>query len=243
MRDGDKLRMQQGSNSESEIVTERAIFFTGEIAANLRVREKGQVFLSGGSPRRWEWQSEESLVHRSARDFPSENTQCPLLLNHIPIPNRDLLIATAPSLEAPDQGSIRRTLFRRFGAVFCGVSGLSPVSGSGLGVVGRGFEGGTRRVIGVCVGVAFGWSAVFLFLMMRSSWVRSVLASRFGVVKIALLYGPFIWMVMSLAVIPILAHRAPTIGIRWWIQLIGHFPFVGIPIVASSSRRTSRASA
>jgi hypothetical protein len=45
-------------------------------------------------------------------------------------------------------------------------------------------------------------------------------------------------MVMSLGVIPILVHRSPTIGIRWWIQLIGHIPFVGIPIVASSGRRS-----
>jgi hypothetical protein len=82
-------------------------------------------------------------------------------------------------------------------------------------------------------GVAFGWSAVFLFLVMRWSWIRGVLTSRFGVVKVASLYGPCIWMVMSLAVIPLLVHRPPTISIRWWIQLIGHIPFVGIPIVAS----------
>jgi len=51
--------------------------------------------------------------------------------------------------------------------------------------------------------------------------------------KVAALYGPFIWMVMSLVVIPLLLHRPPTITIRWWIQLIGHIPFVGVPIVAS----------
>jgi len=37
----------------------------------------------------------------------------------------------------------------------------------------------------------------------------------------------------SLAVIPFLVHRPPAISIRWWIQLIGHIPFVGLPIVAS----------
>jgi len=40
--------------------------------------------------------------------------------------------------------------------------------------------------------------------------------------------------VMSLVVIPLLVHHAPTFSIRWWIQLVGHFPFVGLPIVASS---------
>lgn len=97
-------------------------------------------------------------------------------------------------------------------------------------------DGGTRTaVIGVLMhfGVAFGWSAVFLFLAMRSSWLRRVLASRYGVVKVAAVYGPFIWLMMSLVVIPLLLQRPPSINIRWWVQLIGHFPFVGVPIVAS----------
>jgi hypothetical protein len=85
-------------------------------------------------------------------------------------------------------------------------------------------------------GVAFGWSAVFLFLVMRSRWVLDLLASRNGVAKVASLYGPFIWMVMSLVVIPLLVHRPPAIGFRWWVQLIGHIPFVGLPIVATLGR-------
>ena len=105
-------------------------------------------------------------------------------------------------------------------------------------------NGGTKTVvIGVLMhfGVAFGWSAVFLFLVLRVSRVRRILTTPYGLVKIASLYGPLIWMVMSLAVIPLLLRRAPTISIRWWVQLIGHIPFVGIPIVASSSRWTPRA--
>jgi hypothetical protein len=86
------------------------------------------------------------------------------------------------------------------------------------------------------VGVAFGWSAVFLLVVMRLRWIRETLDSRYGVVKVASLYGPFIWVVMSFVVIPTLVHRPPTIGVRWLVQLIGHFPFVGLPIVASSAR-------
>jgi len=85
-------------------------------------------------------------------------------------------------------------------------------------------------------GVAFGWSAVFLFLGMRSRWIRDLLDSRNGVAKVASLYGPFVWIVMSLAVIPLLFHRPPAINLRWWVQLIGHIPFVGLPIVASIAR-------
>lgn len=100
----------------------------------------------------------------------------------------------------------------------------------------KALDGGTSTaLIGVLMhfGVAFGWSAVFLLLVQRSAWLRRVLASRYGIVKVAAVYGPFIWMVMSLIVIPLLLHRPPTITNRWWVQLIGHFPFVGLPIVAS----------
>jgi hypothetical protein len=44
-------------------------------------------------------------------------------------------------------------------------------------------------------------------------------------------------MVMFLGVIPLLVHRPPTIGVRWWVQLIGHFPFVGVPIAGASRGR------
>jgi len=99
-------------------------------------------------------------------------------------------------------------------------------------------NGGRRTaLIGLLMhfGVAFAWSAVFLFLLLRWEWIRGLLAARHGVLKVAALYGPFIWMVMSLVVIPALTRRPPRITLRWWIQWFGHIPFVGIPIVASSA--------
>lgn len=83
------------------------------------------------------------------------------------------------------------------------------------------------------VSVAFTWSALFLFVVLRWDWIRRLLASRFGVVRVASFYGPFIWLTMSLVVIPLLLHRPPSITARWWIQLIGHIPFVALPMVAS----------
>jgi hypothetical protein len=105
------------------------------------------------------------------------------------------------------------------------------------------FTGGARTTaLGVIMhcGVAFGWSAVFVFVIARSAWIRGVLASRFGALRVASVYGPAIWLVMSLLVIPVLLHRPPTISIRWWVQLFAHFPFVGIPIVASASMGATR---
>jgi uncharacterized membrane protein YagU involved in acid resistance len=101
------------------------------------------------------------------------------------------------------------------------------------------FDGGMRTAaVGVLMhfGVALGWSAVFLLLVLSSSWIRGVLASPYGVITVAAIYGPLIWIVMSLAVLPMLTHRPPTINIRWWVQLVGHAPFVGLPIVAALGR-------
>lgn len=100
-------------------------------------------------------------------------------------------------------------------------------------------EGGTRTVIiglAMHVLVAFTWSAIFLMLVNSWPWLRHVLASRGGVFKIAIVYGPFVWAAMSLIVIPLLTKRAPNVTIRWWIQLAGHALFVGLPIVWAIGR-------
>ena len=99
------------------------------------------------------------------------------------------------------------------------------------------FDGGlSTAIVGVLMhfGVAFAWSAVFLFLVLRWRFVGDLLASPSGPAKVGALYGPLVWMVMSLVVIPLLVQRPPTIGVRWWVQLIGHAPFVGLPIAAAS---------
>ena len=96
--------------------------------------------------------------------------------------------------------------------------------------------GGTRTAaIGLLMhfGVAFGWSVVFLLLAMNSARLRTLLERRYGVATAASMYGPFVWMAMSLAIIPWLVRRPPTINIRWWVQFVGHAPFVGLPIAAS----------
>jgi hypothetical protein len=95
-------------------------------------------------------------------------------------------------------------------------------------------QGGTRTaLIGVLMhfGVAFGWSTVFLLIAANSSFVRRVLTAPYGVIRVASVYGPCIWLVMSLVVIPTLLHRPATINYRWWVQLIGHIPFVAVPMV------------
>ena len=100
--------------------------------------------------------------------------------------------------------------------------------------------GNTTVLIGILMhfSVAFFWSAVFLFVMMRMGWVQRILASPAGTIKMAALYGPSIWLVMSFLVIPAFLHHPPAITSRWWIQFIGHFPFVGLPMVTSLAGRS-----
>lgn len=95
-------------------------------------------------------------------------------------------------------------------------------------------EGGTATAaLGVLVhiGVAFWWSGVFVLAYTRLSGLRRVTSSAAGALLVACVYGPLVWIVMSLVVIPALTQTAPTVTARWWIQLAGHAAFVGTPIV------------
>jgi len=119
------------------------------------------------------------------------------------------------------------TFSRLFQGVASTVLGPSAIDG-----------GAGPTTIGVLMhcGVAFGWSAIFIFGLMRLGAIRRILASRYGAIKISVCYGPFVWTVMSLAVIPVLLKRPPAITFRWGVQLIGHFFFVGVPIVVSACK-------
>lgn len=133
-------------------------------------------------------------------------------------------------------------LFATASALLFGNTVVRLWQGVAFTVVGqRAFEGGGRTVLlGLLMhfGVAFGWSAVFLALYETVAPLRRLTSTRGGVVGVAAVYGPAIWMVMSLVVIPVLIHRQPAFTARWWVQLVGHFPFVGLPIVSSIARRT-----
>jgi hypothetical protein len=99
--------------------------------------------------------------------------------------------------------------------------------------------GGTRMaLIGVLMhlGVALFWTTAFLVLV--SSWPRlqRIITTTAGIVAVAAIYGPVIWLVMSFVVIPLLTGRPTAVTVRWWVQLFGHIPFVALPIVAMIAR-------
>lgn len=111
----------------------------------------------------------------------------------------------------------------------------------------RMFTGGVSTVLlGVLMhfGVAFAWTALFMLLVTRSAWLRRMLDSPYGVLKVAAVYGPMIWIVMSAIVIPMLTGRPlAALSGRWWIQLAGHVVFVGVPIVWAVWRGTGTGTA
>jgi hypothetical protein len=129
-------------------------------------------------------------------------------------------------------------------AFFYGSSATRLFQGVAATLLGNSaLEGGLRTAaVGLAMhfGVAFGWSAVFLSIATASSGLRKLLARPGGIVLVAAIYGPLVWMAMSLAVIPSLLHRPPAINFRWWVQFVGHFPFVGLPIVWSIARGVRR---
>jgi hypothetical protein len=50
----------------------------------------------------------------------------------------------------------------------------------------------------------------------------------------AAIYGPVIWLVMTFIVIPAFVHRPPTISAIWWVNLVGHIPFIVLPMIWAS---------
>jgi hypothetical protein len=111
-------------------------------------------------------------------------------------------------------------------------------------------QGGARTaLIGVImhIGVALLWTSVFFALYSASPRLRRLVSTPSGVIGVAAIYGPFIWIVMSFVVIQLLTGRSPTIAPRWFVQLFAHIPFVALPIVAMIARRigvaTGRANA
>ncbi|MBW7935117.1 MAG: hypothetical protein H3C62_16215 [Gemmatimonadaceae bacterium] len=95
---------------------------------------------------------------------------------------------------------------------------------------------GTLVGLGVHFCVALWWSFVFLFAHTQSAALRRLVSTTGGMAVVASLYGPAIWCVMSLLVIPVMTHTPTVITVRWVIQLCGHALFVGLPIVWTGRR-------
>jgi hypothetical protein len=98
---------------------------------------------------------------------------------------------------------------------------------------------GTRGIlagIGAHLSIAFVWSAIFVTALAVSARLRRTVASPGGALAVACVYGPIIWLVMSLGLLPLLTGRAPSFSYRWWVQVFAHIPFVALPLVFTARR-------
>jgi hypothetical protein len=124
-----------------------------------------------------------------------------------------------------------------FGVFVRGVPVTRVWQGVASVLVGKGaIDGGMQMVaLGLLMHftVAFTWSALLLFAVQRSHWLRAVLDSDYGILKVAAVLGPFIWLCMSLVVIPAFVHRMPVINVGYMEMLVGHIFFVGLPMAAA----------
>ncbi|MEP7001671.1 MAG: hypothetical protein ABI969_14385, partial [bacterium] len=124
-----------------------------------------------------------------------------------------------------------------FGVFVRGVTVSRVWQGVASVLVGKGaLDGGVATIaLGLLMHftVAITWSALLLFAVQRSHWLRAVLDSPYGALKVAAVLGPLIWLCMSLVVIPALAHRMPAMTAPYFEMLVGHIVFVGLPMAAA----------
>jgi hypothetical protein len=99
-----------------------------------------------------------------------------------------------------------------------------------------GGAGATAAGLGLHAMVALTWSALFVAAARALPALRRTIASAGGALGVAAAYGPLIWLVMSLLVIPTATGRPPRFGLRWWVQVGAHIPFVTVPLVFTARR-------
>ena len=95
---------------------------------------------------------------------------------------------------------------------------------------------GVAAGLGLHLLVALTWSTIFVLALDRSATLRRAVGPRTGAIAVALVYGPLIWLVMSLVVIRVATGRPTVFGFRWWVQLFAHVPFVTLPLVFTARR-------
>ena len=89
--------------------------------------------------------------------------------------------------------------------------------------------------------IAIGWAAVFALLYRVSPALRRAIATPVGLGLAAILAGAIIWLAMNNVVMPLSRIRPYALGSDlFWMILLGHIPFVGLPLVWGIRRYASR---
>lgn len=79
--------------------------------------------------------------------------------------------------------------------------------------------------------IATAWAAVYFLARRNSPWLQRLTATRQGRLAAGVVYGMLVWILMTTVVLPLSQANPTPIGSKFfWIQLVGHIPFVGLPI-------------
>jgi uncharacterized membrane protein YagU involved in acid resistance len=87
--------------------------------------------------------------------------------------------------------------------------------------------------------VALVWSTLFVVAVRNIAWLRAAIASWPTALLVAAVYGVSIWLIMTWIVIPSMLHRPPNLTLKYWVQLVGHIPFVVGPMLLVNRRDAS----
>jgi len=162
-----------------------------------------------------------ATAHRAAPD--SRTIRRAVLVTWLVTAAWDFLCATALSVFA--YGSTFARMWQGVASVVLGADALQMGR--------RGIAAG----LALHLSVALTWSTLFVLALAASAALRRVVAHPGGAVAVACVYGPIIWLVMSLGVIPLATGRPPTFAFRWWVQVFAHVPFVTLPLVFTARRQ------
>jgi hypothetical protein len=172
-------------------------------------------------------------------------------------PNAGIPVRSGPGLE-PELPSFTRMLLpvwvvtAVWDAICATALGVLAYGGTAAGVW-RGvastvlgpaaLTGGTPALaagLGLHSMVAFAWAAIFVGAVWEWPALRRTILAPGGALAVAAAYGPLIWLVMSLVVIPLATGRPPRFNLRWWVQIGAHIPFVSLPLVFTARRALMR---
>jgi hypothetical protein len=135
----------------------------------------------------------------------------------------DALFASATGILIAPYASPAR-VFRGVASVLLGKGAMT--GGAGTALVGLGMH--------FCV--ALFWSFLFVTAVRNSAALSRAIASWPTAILVASIYGVSIWLIMTWIVIPSMLHRPPNLSLKYWVQLVGHIPFVVMPMVLVNRR-------
>jgi hypothetical protein len=116
------------------------------------------------------------------------------------------------------------TPVRTFQGIAAGVLGRETALAGGVATGALGF---TLHVF-----IATGWATAYGVLYQRWPALRRLTATPAGLAACAVVLGMFVMLAMNRLVVPLsFARPTPPFTQVWWVLLLGHPVFVGLPIV------------